>query len=108
MRLELLSRFATALRRRRLERDLDAEIAFHLEMREHDLASDGKSQTDARHNARRRFGNASLLKEQMRDVWTFPSLDSIGQDVRYACRALRRAPAFSFAAILTLAIGIGG
>jgi putative ABC transport system permease protein len=41
-------------------------------------------------------------------MWTFPSLESIGQDVRYACRALVRSPGFTSVALLSLAIGIGG
>src|SRR5919201_216399 len=94
--------------RRRLDRDLDEELAFHLAMREADYRAAGLAPSEARALARRRFGNVTQFKEEMRDMWTAPSIESIFQDVRYAVRALRRSPGFAAVAILALAIGIGG
>ena len=48
--------------------------------------------TRARDEARRQFGNVTHLKEQTRDMWTFPPLESLRQDVRYALRTLRKSP----------------
>jgi putative ABC transport system permease protein len=101
-------RLLAIIRRRRLDQDLDAEIAFHLSMREAEYRASGASADAARYAARRRFGNVTHLKERTRDMWTFPSFESVRQDVRYALRALRRSPAFSSVAIVVLAIGIAG
>ncbi|HEU4629648.1 MAG TPA: ABC transporter permease, partial [Gemmatimonadaceae bacterium] len=94
----------------RYGRELDEEIEFHLSLeamqREH-AARGALSAAEARHAARRRFGNVTTHKEEARQMAGLGFLDVVRQDVRFALRSFRRTPAFTAVAVLTLAIGIG-
>jgi len=94
-------------RRRKLYNDLSEEIRLHIEERAEQLMSEGMSREEAQRKARMAFGNRTLLEERSREVWQWPTLESIVADVRLALRQLRRSPGFTMAAILTLALAIG-
>jgi predicted permease len=96
--------------RARRDAELASEICAHLEMAEADRVARGESPASAAASARREFGNVGVATELARDQWGWVGmwLERLGQDVRFAFRTLRRAPAFTIAAIFTIAIGVGG
>ena len=102
--IELGRRLLALVRRNRLERDLDDELAFHLAMREEELARSGRR--DPRHAAVRQFGNVTRLREEVRDMWTFPTAESVWADVRSGGRRLAKDRTFSLIAVIALAFGI--
>jgi predicted permease len=103
---EFLGRLLALFRRRRVERDIDDELAFHLAMRQEEEVRREIHPTEASLASRRRFGNLTLVREQSRDAWLFTWLESVFQDIRHASRGLRRSPAFAVTATITLGIGI--
>jgi predicted permease len=94
-------------RRRRLEADLQRELAHHMTRRVEDLVHDGMSEVDARRQASLELGGVPQVQEAVRDTWTWRWLDNLQRDFRYAARVLVRAPSFTAAAIVSLALGIG-
>ncbi len=92
--------------RRRLQRDLDRELQFHLHMRQQRLTP-LVGANEAPYASRRQFGNTAAIKEVSQDMWSFSSFETLLQDVRFGWRAMRRTPGASAVAVLSLALGIG-
>jgi putative ABC transport system permease protein len=80
------------LSRRRLYNDLSEEIREHLEERIDELVATGMSKKEAAHAARREFGNLTLMEEDSRAVWKWPTIESFFADLRFAVRTLRKLP----------------
>src|SRR4051812_5942333 len=93
--------------RRRKRAELDAELRAHLEMATHDRIARGESPVDAARHAQDEFGDLMGAQEMTRDVWAGNWIDHVAHDLRYAFRCLKRTPAFTVTAAITLAIGIG-
>ena len=91
----MMRRIFLRLRRRRsMERDVEAELAFHREMA-------------AAHGNPIPMGNTTVVQEQARDLWRFTFVENLWRDVVYGARSLRRSPALVVTALLSLGLGIG-
>jgi predicted permease len=90
-----------------MERELDAELRFHLDMQTAQYSRQGMPPRRAVRAARQLFGGVEAIKDDVRDTWLARLLETMSQDARYSVRSLRRHAGYAIAVIATMALGIG-
>src|ERR1051326_8452938 len=104
-RLRCLLRYL--FHRERMEDELDTELRSSYEAMVERFIARGMLIDEARRSARIEFEGVELVKEKVRDGWIGSGFRAFVQDVRHACRGLRRRPSFAVIVLITLALGIG-
>src|SRR5271154_6183784 len=104
---EMLQKLAALFRRRRLDEDLDTELASHLEFAVEEYIRQGVPPDEARRRAMVKLCGIEQSKEIHREARGIPGLETILQDLRYAMRTLRRDPGFALFPTLIIALGVG-
>ena len=105
--MRLFSRLSASFNRRKLDREMDEEMRWHVEMETERNCAAGMSPDEARCAALRQFGGLDQLKERERDARGWVWLEQLGKDCRFAVRSLAKSPGFTLSVVATLALGIG-
>src|SRR5579884_205655 len=100
-------RFAGLFRRRRAEAEMDDELAFHLAMGREKYQRRGGAAAEAAAHAHRDLGSVAKWKDACRDIGRSRPIEDFVRDLGLAVRMLRKAPAFTSVALITLALAIG-
>lgn len=104
---ELWAKVTALIHRRELDRELEDEIAAHLELAKAENLRRGMGPEEARRAAALKFGSIDLAKEEARNQRGLPAVGSFLQDTHYALRGMRRTPGFTVVAVVTMSLGIG-
>jgi len=103
----LFARLAALLRGGKLDREMDEEMGWHVEMETERNRAAGMTPDDTRCAALRQFGGVDQLKERERDARGWMWLEQLGKDFRFTIRSLTKSPGYTLSVVATLALGIG-
>ena len=104
---DLKLRARAVLAPRRVERDLNEELAFHIEREAQKHIANGISPAEARTRAMARFGSVTVAADQCRDARGTALIDNVVRDVLYACRSFRHSPLVALTIVTTVGLGLG-
>ena len=102
----ILHRIGNLFQKSRVNREIEAELRAHIEMRTEENMAAGMGPDQARRDALVRFGNPASTRERVAGADAALSLDNVAADLRYSWRQLRHSPGFAITAALTLAVAI--
>ena len=94
-------------RRKKFEREMETELAFHIDAYIEDLVRSGLDRPEAARRARLEFGAMDAARDDCRQAYGFQWIDELRADLRYTFRTLRHNPGYAAIAVLSLALGIG-